>query len=94
MGLRGREASQRFVLILRGSYTVGTVFSRRSSRDRSPNALFALLASAGKPPFDLTGSNPTTAGIAYPADLLQVLERAQAQSLVYRPEPFGLHSAR
>jgi alanine-synthesizing transaminase len=70
------------------------VFSRRSSRDRSPNALFALLASAGKPPFDLTGSNPTTAGIAYPADLLQVLERAQAQSLVYRPEPFGLPSAR
>jgi aspartate/methionine/tyrosine aminotransferase len=70
------------------------VFSRRSSRDRSPNALFALLASAGKPPFDLTGSNPTTAGIAYPADLVQVLERAQAQSLVYRPEPFGLPSAR
>jgi len=70
------------------------VFSRRSSRDRSPNALFSLLASVGKPPFDLTGSNPTTAGIAYPGELLQALHRAQAQSLVYRPEPFGLPSAR
>jgi alanine-synthesizing transaminase len=70
------------------------VFSRRSSRDRSPNALCALLATVGKPRFDLTGSNPTTAGIAYPADLWQALERAQAHSLVYRPEPFGLPSAR
>jgi alanine-synthesizing transaminase len=87
-------ASSRRFAILRGSYTLGTVFSRRSSRDRSPNALFTLLASVGKPPFDLTGSNPTTAGITYPADLLHVLERAQAHSLVYRPEPFGLPSAR
>jgi alanine-synthesizing transaminase len=53
-----------------------------------------LLASVGKPQFDLTGSNPTTAEIAYPADLQQALERAQAPSLVYRPEPFGLPSAR
>jgi alanine-synthesizing transaminase len=87
-------SSDVIVSILRGSYTLGTVFSRRSSRDRSPNALAALLARVGKPRFDLTGSNPTTAGIAYPADLLQVLERAQAQALVYRPEPFGLPSAR
>jgi aspartate/methionine/tyrosine aminotransferase len=70
------------------------VFSRRSSRDRSPNALHALLASVGKPAFDLTGSNPTTAGIAYPPALLQALERAQARAQVYCPEPFGLHSAR
>jgi len=94
VGLRGREASRRFVWILRGSYTLGTVFSRRSSRDRSPNALHALLASVGKPGFDLTGSNPTTAGIAYPPELLQALERAQAESQVYRPEPFGLPRAR
>lgn len=44
--------------------------------------------------FDLTSSNPTRAGIAYPAELLEVLQRAQARSLVYRPEPFGLPSAR
>ena len=70
------------------------MFSRRSSRDRSPNALSALLTNVGKPQFDLTGSNPTTAGITYPADFQQALERAQAPSLVYRPEPFGLPSAR
>jgi alanine-synthesizing transaminase len=70
------------------------VFSRRSSRDRSPNSLAALLARVGPPRFDLTASNPTTAGITYPADLQKALERAQAQSLVYRPEPFGLPRAR
>ena len=48
----------------------------------------------GKPRFDLTGSNPTTAGLAYPAELVRALERAQAESLVYRPEAFGLVSAR
>jgi len=42
----------------------------------------------------LTSSNPTSAGIGYPAPLVGVLERAQARSLVYRPEPFGLPSAR
>jgi aspartate/methionine/tyrosine aminotransferase len=56
--------------------------------------LAALLARVGPPRFDLTTSNPTTAGITYPADLQKALERAQAQSLVYRPEPFGLPSAR
>lgn len=53
-----------------------------------------LLDELGKPRFDLTGSNPTTAGIAYPAGLVRALERAQAESLVYQPEPFGLTSAR
>lgn len=48
----------------------------------------------GKPRFDLTSSNPTNAGIAYPPELVGVLERAQARSLVYRPEPFGLPVAR
>jgi hypothetical protein len=70
------------------------VFSRRSSRDRSPNAVHALLATVGPPRFDLTRSNPTRAGIAYPEELARVLERAQARSLVYRPEPFGLLLAR
>src|SRR5204862_858336 len=91
----GRSAKLwRFVWILRGSYTLGTVFSRRSSRDRSPNAVHALLATTGRPRFDLTGSNPTLAGIAYPAELLDVLTRAHADARVYRPEPFGLPMAR
>jgi alanine-synthesizing transaminase len=70
------------------------VFSRRSARDQSPNAIATRLASAGPARFDLTISNPTTAGIVYPEELLRVLVSAQAQSLVYRPEPFGLPSAR
>ena len=80
--------------ILRKSFTLRTVFSRRSSRDQSPNAIASLLAKTEQPRFDLTGTNPTTSGIVYPDDLLQVLVRAQADSLVYRPEPFGLLSAR
>lgn len=86
--------SRRFVSMLPGSATLGTVFSRRSSRDQSPNAIAAQLATIGRPAFDLTGSNPTRAGIAYPQELLGVLERAQAASLVYRPEAFGERSAR
>lgn len=41
---------------------------------------------------DLTASNPTAAGIGYPADLLAGL--AAAESLRYQPQPFGLPSAR
>jgi alanine-synthesizing transaminase len=85
---------RRSLAILRKSFTLRTVFSRRSSRDQSPNAIAAELARSGKPAFDLSLSNPTTVGLEYPAALLQVLERAQAASLVYRPEPFGLVSAR
>jgi aspartate/methionine/tyrosine aminotransferase len=70
------------------------VFSRRSSRDQSPNALALVLAELGKPRLDLTGSNPTRAGLSYPPELLVALERAQASSLDYRPEPLGLPSAR
>jgi alanine-synthesizing transaminase len=70
------------------------VFSRRSACDQSPNAIAASLAKTGKPAFDLSGSNPTSAGLEYPEELLQVLLRAQAESLVYRPQPFGLVSAR
>ena len=82
------------LVILRKSSTLCTVFSRRSSRDQSPNAIAARLAETAKPRFDLTGSNPTTAEIVYPDELLRVLVSAQAQSLVYSPEPFGLVSAR
>jgi len=41
---------------------------------------------------DLTASNPTRCGFAYPADLLQAL--AQPQSLDYDPQPRGLLAAR
>lgn len=58
------------------------------------NAVHALLAESGPPRFDLTGSNPTRAGIAYPPELLGVLERAHADARTYRPEPFGLPTAR
>jgi alanine-synthesizing transaminase len=57
----------------------------------------SALARTGKPRFDLTGSNPTTAGLAFGdagESLLRVLVGAQAESLVYRPEPFGLEPAR
>jgi aspartate/methionine/tyrosine aminotransferase len=56
--------------------------------------LAALLASVGKPRCDLTSSNPTTVGIAYPEEWQQLLERAPAASRVYQPEPFGLLTAR
>lgn len=42
--------------------------------------------------FDLTATNPTTASIRYPPDLLAPL--ADSAALTYRPEPFGLDSAR
>ncbi|MBP7777368.1 MAG: pyridoxal phosphate-dependent aminotransferase [Acidobacteria bacterium] len=41
---------------------------------------------------DLTQSNPTRAGLAYPPDLLMPL--ASADGLVYEPQPFGMTSAR
>lgn len=53
-----------------------------------------MLDDSGRPPFDLTGSNPTTAGLEYPEGWLHALERAQAASRVYRPEAVGLLSAR
>lgn len=80
--------------ILRGSDTLRTVFSRRSSRDQSPNAIAQCLAKRPRPRWDLTGSNPTAAGIAYPPQLLNVLERAQSGALSYRPEAFGDSGAR
>jgi len=41
---------------------------------------------------DLTVSNPTTVGIAYPTDMLAPL--ARPAGLVYRPEPLGAPEAR
>jgi hypothetical protein len=51
------------------------------------------LRAAGVPILDLTESNPTRAGIDYPASEIARL-LADARSLTYEPEPAGLPSAR
>src|SRR6185312_7672731 len=60
-----------------------------------PNALTLLLEAkrrAGEAVLDLTESNPTRAGIEYPAGFLSAL--ADPLAAVYEPEPFGLRAAR
>jgi len=71
------------------------MFSSRLPRDLSPNTLarsVALHRAARRPLLDLTATNPTTAGLAYPQDLLASLSSPAA--LEYRPEPFGSMEAR
>ncbi|MCC6990017.1 MAG: pyridoxal phosphate-dependent aminotransferase [Acidobacteria bacterium] len=70
----------------------------RSSRlpaDLAPNRLTEAVAQrrAGSGGLiDLTESNPTRAGLAYPPDLLTPL--ASAAGLAYAPQPFGQEAAR
>ena len=70
--------------------------SQRSSVPHTPNRWAASVARArraGRAILDLTSSNPTRVGLAYPeAELLDALDDAQA--LVYRPEPCGARPAR
>jgi alanine-synthesizing transaminase len=71
------------------------MFSNRLPPNPVPNALSRRLAAldADRVAYiDLTESNPTRAGFAYPPDLLQSL--ANASALRYEPQPFGLPSAR
>ena len=71
------------------------MFSNRIEFDLRPNRLAQAIAArrkAGHPIIDLTESNPTRAGFAYPDGLLAPL--ANARGLVYAPEPFGLIEAR
>src|SRR5687767_14377778 len=71
------------------------MFSRRIPPHVQTNALTCAvdaLRAAGTRFVDLTESNPTRAGIPYPADLLQPL--ADDRALRYDPRPFGLESAR
>ena len=71
------------------------MFSSRVPPDLEPNRLTRAIASAraeGRTLIDLTTSNPTTAGIAYPEGILAPLADAAAYS--YAPEPKGMHSAR
>lgn len=74
------------------------MFSARSAQSRTPNQLAQRLATLSVEEranlLDLSGSNPTRAGIDYPEELLRVLLEAQPSSLAYQPEPFGAWAAR
>jgi aspartate/methionine/tyrosine aminotransferase len=70
-------------------------FSHRLPGDLHPNDLTKLLEEkrrSGVRILDLTESNPTRAGIEYPAGFLGGLAAETATR--YDPEPFGLRSAR
>ena len=71
------------------------MFSTRIPPNLEPNRLsqaIAGLRARGERILDLTETNPTRAGIDYSGGLLATL--ADARSLVYEPDPFGLISAR
>ena len=71
------------------------MFSSRLRQSAGRNRLAVALnlrRTEGLPIVDLTLSNPTRAGLAYPDGLLAPI--AQDASLRYDPEPFGLLSAR
>lgn len=55
-------------------------------------AVDAVKAAGARPLVDLTESNPTRVGIAYPSDLLAALSSEAA--LCYEPQPLGLRVAR
>ncbi|HUK12926.1 MAG TPA: pyridoxal phosphate-dependent aminotransferase [Thermoanaerobaculaceae bacterium] len=67
------------------------MFSRRVPAELSPNRI-ALARERAEVAFDLTATNPTACGIAYPDRLLDAL--ADPRGLAYRPDPRGLASAR
>jgi len=69
--------------------------STRLPRESAPNTLsqrLDALRQSGTSYVDLTESNPTRAGIAYPSDLLRPL--ADAAALRYEPQPLGMMAAR
>jgi len=71
------------------------MLSNRLPAHAETNALSRAVESLrrdGTPVIDLTESNPTRAGIAYPSDLLAALGAEAA--LRYEPHPLGLASAR
>jgi alanine-synthesizing transaminase len=72
-----------------------SVRSGRLPRDLTPNRLTAAVAArraSGRPLLDLTASNPTAVGLAYPPALLAPL--GHPRGLHYAPEPFGTAVAR
>jgi alanine-synthesizing transaminase len=71
------------------------VFSSRVPADLGPNRLTEAVRArkaSGRPLIDLTESNPTRAGLIYPADLLEPL--GGARGLDYEPSPLGSVDAR
>jgi alanine-synthesizing transaminase len=72
------------------------MFATRTNWPLEPNSFARALEAhrrSGKTPIDLTASNPTTCGFAYPErEILDALRNARA--LEYRPESKGLLSAR
>lgn len=71
------------------------MFSSRFHWDFQQNRLTQLLAEkrrAGIPIVDLTESNPTHAGLIYPADMMRAFDDARV--LDYSPSPTGIASAR
>jgi alanine-synthesizing transaminase len=72
------------------------MFAKRTNWSLEPNSLARALGEhrrAGKPLMDLTASNPTTCGFAYPErEILDALRNPR--TLEYRPESKGLLSAR
>jgi hypothetical protein len=71
------------------------MFAKRLQQGAERNRLSVALErrrSEGLPIIDLTLSNPTRAGFAYPPGLLEPL--ADRRGLCYQPEPFGLPGAR
>lgn len=70
-------------------------FSRRTAWPAEENAITRAVTARraiGAPIHDLTQSNPTTAGLSYPAALLGPL--ADVEALVYQPESLGHRAAR
>jgi alanine-synthesizing transaminase len=71
------------------------IWSHRVDADLTVNRLtttLAALRAESRSIIDLTLSNPTIAGLEYPRGMLDGL--ADARGLVYRPEAFGLRTAR
>ena len=71
------------------------MFSSRVPRQLEVNAFSKSLTAARaarRELIDLTISNPTCAGITYPAGLFAALSKPEVAN--YRPEPFGMRSAR
>jgi aspartate/methionine/tyrosine aminotransferase len=70
------------------------LFSRRSGVELTPNALahaVARVRASGRPLFDLTVSNPTSAGIPYAEEIGAALAAAPS---TYEPAALGLPAAR
>ncbi len=71
------------------------MYASRLPPQLSPNAFALALAelrTAGTPLLDLTETNPTRVGLAYPHDVLGAL--ADPAALTYQPDAAGLASAR